>query len=192
MGKMHKEGFTLIEMLVTLSVVGIVVAFGVPAMRDFMDTNRMSAATNDLVSNLHYARSEAVKRGTTTRLCPSADWAAENPVCNAAGTLADGWLIVVDPDGAAIVVQQHEPLPDRIRLKDNLNSWIDYTATGEPDLQNPQAEFNILLCDDRESRDMGNGLAAGRLINVRGPGRPRIYTRNADVQTALGGCNKGS
>ena len=188
MGKMHQEGVTLIELLVTLAVGAIIIAIGVPAVSDFFATNRMSAASNDLVSSLHLARSEAIKRGTPTRLCATAEWDAEFPVCDPDGSLADGWLLVADPNAAAIIVQRHEPLHQSIRLKDNLVDWVEFDAGGEIADLNAQAEYNLLLCDERENRDMGRGLAAGRLINVRGPGRPRIFDRKTDVETALGGC----
>jgi len=190
MGKMHKEGVTLIELLVTLSVVAIIVAVGVPALRDFFAMNRMSAAVNDLVTSLHLTRSEAIKREASTILCPSADWDSANPTCTAEGSLADGWIVVVDPDNNAIVVQRHEPLSGRIRLERDFTDSIDFTASGLPDdrIANADGEFNLLLCDSRGDREAGGGLAAGRWINIRGTGRPRIYTQRAEVQAMLGGC----
>ena len=188
MGKMHREGVTLIELLVTLSVVAIIVAVGVPAMRDFFATNQMSAAANDLVTSLHFARSEAIKRGAPTRVCPSTEWDQPNPACTPGASLADGWIVVV----ADIVVQKHEPLPATIRLKEDIDESVDFGPTGEPTNANAEGEYNLLLCDDRENRDMGRGLAAGRWINVRGPGRPRIYDRKTDVENTLGGCAKDS
>ena len=188
MGKMHQEGVTLIELLVTLSVVAIIVAIGVPALRDFFATNHMSAATNDLVTSLHLARSEAVKRETLTRMCPSASWDQPNPDCTDGGNLADGWIVIADPDGDAIVVQAHEPLPDSIRLDHDFIDSIDFTSNGQPGNANAGGEFNILLCDERGNRDMGSGIASGRWINIRGSGRPRIYTGLDEVRAMLGGC----
>jgi type IV fimbrial biogenesis protein FimT len=188
MGKMHQEGVTLIELLVTLSVVAIIVAIGVPALRDFFATNHMSAATNDLVTSLHLARSEAIKREASTTLCPSANWDSAVPTCTDFGSLADGWIVVADPGGNAFVVQRHEPLPDSIRLERNFIDSIDFGANGQPSNPNASGEFNILLCDSRGDRDTGGGNAAGRWINVRGAGRPRIYTKRSDVQPRLGGC----
>lgn len=188
MGKMHQEGVTLIELLVTLSVVAIIVAVGVPALRDFFSTNQMSAAANDLVSSLHFARSEAIKRGTATRVCPSTEWDQPNPACTPGASLADGWIVIADDAGADLVLQKHEPLPATIRLKDDIDESVDFGPTGDPTNANAEGEYNLLLCDDRENRDMGGGLAAGRWINVRGPGRPRVYDRKADVENTLGGC----
>lgn len=188
MGKMHQEGVTLIELLVTLSVVAIIVAIGVPALRDFFATNQMSAAVNDLVTSLHLARSEAIKGETSATVCPSANWDSPNPACTPAGDLADGWIVVVDPPGNPVVVQAHEPLPDRIQLSQDFIDSMDFLASGVPANPNADGEFNLLLCDDRGDFDTGGGLAAGRWINIRGTGRPRIYGNRADVQAMLGGC----
>jgi type IV fimbrial biogenesis protein FimT len=191
MGKMHQEGVTLIELLVTLAVAAIIVAVGVPAMRDFFLTNRMSAAANDLVSSLHFARSEAIKRGAAIRMCPSNDWDTPTPTCTAGGSLADGWIIFAATGDESVVLQRHEPLPDTLRLKDDIVETVDFDPSGtlSPD---PERELNLLLCDDRGDRDMGGGLAAGRWINVRGAGRPRIYDRKTEVQNILGGCDTGA
>jgi len=188
MGKMLQEGVTLIELLVTLSIVAIIVAVGVPALRDFFAPHQMRAAVNDLVTSLHVARSEAIKRETATTVCPSTNWDTPNPTCTPLGSLAEGWIVVVDPDALAIVVQTHEPLPDRIQFDRDFNDSIDFTASGLPDTAdaNAEGEFNLLLCDDRG--DPGGDIAAGRWINIRGTGRPRIYSKRTDVQNMLGGC----
>ena len=188
MGKMHQEGVTLIELLVTLGVVAIIVAVGVPAMRDFFATNQMSAATNDVLTSLHLARSEAVKRDVIVRLCPSDNWDAEVPACSATADLGDGWIIVADPLDTYDVLLAHEQLPDSITVTTDFIETVDFGSNGRPVNANAQGEINIVLCDDRGNRDMGNGRAAGRWVNVRGPGRPRIYDRLTDVQGALGGC----
>lgn len=192
---MHQEGVTLIELLVTLSVVAIIVAVGAPALRDFFAMNRMSAAVNDLVTSLHLARSEAIKRNAPTVLCPSDDWNSANPTCTAAASLADGWIVVADPNNNAIVVQTHEPLPGSLLLQRDFDDAIGFSANGQLDdnLANADNEFNLLLCDSRGDREAGGGLAAGRWINVRSTGRPRIYAQQTDVQrvedlTTLGGC----
>jgi type IV fimbrial biogenesis protein FimT len=188
MRKILQEGVTLIELLVTLSVVAIIVAIGVPALRDFFAMNQMSAAVNDLVTSMHVARSEAIKREISTTVCPSANWDEPNATCTPLASLADGWIVVADPAGIAVVVQRHEPLSGRIQLEHDFNDSINFTASGMPGNANGEGEFNLLLCDDRGDQETGGGIAAGRWINIRGTGRPRIYTQHADVQTMLGGC----
>lgn len=189
MGKMHAEGVTLIELLVTLAVVAVIVAAGVPALRDFLATNRMSAAVNDLITSIHLARSEAITREAPTTLCPSANWDSPAPTCNPGGNLADGWIVLVGRVGSPIVVQRHEPLSNGIALARDFVDSIDFSTNGLPANANAAGEFNLLLCDDRGDHDAGGGVAAGRWINLRGrAGRPRIYRQRADVQSSLGGC----
>ncbi len=187
---MHQEGVTLIELLVTLSIVAIIVAIGVPALRDFFAMNQMSAAVNDLVTSMHVARSEAIKREIPTTVCPSANWDEPNATCTPLASLADGWIVVADPAGIAVVVQRHEPLSERIQLAHDFIDSINFTASGwpMPGNANAEGEFNLLLCDDRGDQETGGGIAAGRWINIRGTGRPRIYIKQTDVQTMLGGC----
>lgn len=92
------EGFTLVELMVTLTVMAILLAIAVPSFRDTIRRNRVSSANNALLSALSYARSEAIDRGQLVTLCPSAD--AVN--CTTGGTSwGAGWMVYSYPPGAA-------------------------------------------------------------------------------------------
>ena len=53
------------EMLVVITIIGILAAFGFPAMTRFLTTQAVRSASYDLFADLIYARSEAISRGTT-------------------------------------------------------------------------------------------------------------------------------
>lgn len=74
-------GFTLVEVMIVVAILGTVMAFGVPAMRDLLANQRMKSASFDLVVTAMFARSEAVKRGI--------------PIYVAApsGSLTSGWCV---------------------------------------------------------------------------------------------------
>lgn len=57
------RGFTLIEMLITISLMGIVIALVAPSMRDLIATQRVRSINSELVTDLQFARTEAVRRG---------------------------------------------------------------------------------------------------------------------------------
>ena len=92
---MDKEpGFTLVELLITIVVATILLAAGVPAFQSFIKNNRVTAQTNDLISSIQLARSEALKRGTNMVVCASDDQAT----CTGKATWADGWIVFSDLD----------------------------------------------------------------------------------------------
>jgi len=88
------SGFTLVELMITIVVVTIMLAMGAPAFKDFIKNNRVTAQTNDLVSAIQLARSEALKRGTNVVVCASKDGAK----CTGKDTWADGWIVFSDFD----------------------------------------------------------------------------------------------
>ena len=53
-------GMTLVELLVTVTLVAILLVVGLPSYQSITTTNRMAAEMNALVSDLQYARGEAV------------------------------------------------------------------------------------------------------------------------------------
>jgi type IV fimbrial biogenesis protein FimT len=55
-------GFTLIEMMLVVGIVGVLAVYALPSMRDLVTTNRMKSVSLDLYTSLALARSEAIKR----------------------------------------------------------------------------------------------------------------------------------
>ena len=92
---MDKEpGFTLVELLITIVVVSILLAAGVPAFQSFIKNSRVTSQTNDLISTIQLARSEALKRGTNMVVCASSN----QTTCTGKDTWADGWIVFSDFD----------------------------------------------------------------------------------------------
>lgn len=90
----HNAGFTLIELMVAISILAIVLGLGVPSLQRLIESNRISAVTNDLVAALQFARSEAIKTGTNMVVCSSDD----ELTCS--GSWIDGWVVLA-PAAAA-------------------------------------------------------------------------------------------
>lgn len=57
-----ERGFTLLELLITVSIIAILMALAVPSITSTMRKNRVKAATEELYSQIKWARSEAIKR----------------------------------------------------------------------------------------------------------------------------------
>ena len=112
-----QTGFTLIELMVTVSILAILLATAIPAMADFLERNRANAIISEVRNLVAMARENAVHHGCFTTLCPSED----NTTCSS-NTLAP--LIVfsdcnrnrkIDEDDQLYRVMQ--PLPENSQLR---------------------------------------------------------------------------
>ena len=62
------RGFTLIELLVVLAVVGLLLLLAAPSFQDMIVMQRLRGINAQLVTDLQFARSEAVARGLVVRV----------------------------------------------------------------------------------------------------------------------------
>lgn len=99
----NTNGFTLVEMVVTLAVAAVLIGIGTPYLTDFIKDTRITAVNNDLVSALHVARSEAIRQNSFACVCPTADANAANPACSGAGTWETGWIAFLDNNGNCVM-----------------------------------------------------------------------------------------
>jgi type IV fimbrial biogenesis protein FimT len=63
----HQRAFTLVELMVVLVVLAVLTLVAVPAFNDFIRVQRLKSVNAQLVTDLHFARSEAVSRNITMR-----------------------------------------------------------------------------------------------------------------------------
>lgn len=93
-------GLTMVELLVTITIVAILFAIGLPSYRYITNSNRATSEVNGLLADMQYARSEAVKEGQTVTVCPSTDGASCLTTSNVWNT---GWIVFQDPNNSHTV-----------------------------------------------------------------------------------------
>jgi prepilin-type N-terminal cleavage/methylation domain-containing protein len=80
-------GFTLIEALVVIGIVGIITAVAAPAVRNMLLQNSASTIASQFTQILRTLRSESTLRSATVTIIPSS---------LSSGNWADGWSVFVD------------------------------------------------------------------------------------------------
>ena len=88
----RNHGFTLIELMITLMVMGVVIFIAVPNFADLIRNNRITTSSNELVIAMQIARSEAVKRSDEVSVCARASNGSQS-CSDDADTWAQGWLV---------------------------------------------------------------------------------------------------
>ena len=90
----RSAGFTLVELVFTVTIVAILVSIAVPSFRTVTNANRISSEINGLLGDMQFARAEAVKEGRTITVCSSSNGTS----CAASTTWGTGWIVFMDPN----------------------------------------------------------------------------------------------
>jgi type IV fimbrial biogenesis protein FimT len=88
-------------MLMTVTVVAILMAIGIPSFRYVTNSNRIAAEINGLLGDMQYARAEAIKEGQPVTVCVSTNGTS----CAIANKTfwQSGWIVFSDVNGNAVV-----------------------------------------------------------------------------------------
>ena len=97
MSQRRAYGFTLIELMVTITLSAILLTIAVPSFQTAINSNRLTSAASEMAASLQVARIEAIRYGRRTVVCLSTNANSATPSCAATNaTNATGWVVFVD------------------------------------------------------------------------------------------------
>lgn len=153
-------GFTLLELMVVLTIGATLITIGVPAFQSVVADQRSTATANEFIMSLILARSEAIKRGRYVSVCISTDGA------NCAGGGADwndGWIIFVNQSSATpgsvdvgdeiLRIRQAVPESLTIDSSGNINSFLSFRPVGTTGTNAVNFSGTLTLCDEHGFTD---------------------------------------
>lgn len=183
------QGFTLVELLVTLSVVAVLATIAAPGMQSLVETSRLKTATNEVLAGLAQTRSLAIKEGGRVSMCKS----STGSQCTTSGNWEQGWIIFADPtrnspwtnanvDSGESVQLYTQAITGNIVIKGNANvsQYASYSADGmSRQLNGAFLAGTIRVCST--SSALSDSLRAKDIV-INSVGR--VITVNTSVSNA--------
>lgn len=175
------RGFTLVELMVTLTLVGVLMMVAVPSFQAFKRRSELSAATNSFVAMLGTVRSEAMKRGRSAVVVPSdgSNW-------------SNGWTAFVDKsvprddayDAATdeLITKSGEPLATFLSMaNDDTSTFFKFNGAGYTMTSTGLGATTIEIT--RNDVTGGELLTYTRRIKIGSTGRIRVCTPQSATDT---------
>lgn len=123
--KSRHSGFTLVELLITVAVAAVLASLAVPSFRTLLLKRSVQSAADTLVSDMRFARAEALKRSARVTICASSNGTS---CAGAGGQWSSGWMVFV-PSAANGNFTAGDEI---VRVQDALPSIASIADAGGP------------------------------------------------------------
>lgn len=159
------SGFTLLELIITVGIIGVVTAIAIPSVGVYVKNDRLTTNINTLVSHLAFARNEAITQSQQVVLCISTN------TTSCTGTnWAQGWIVFSDLNGNGVVNSGSDTVLRAYQALGSNNTLTSTAIATQVIYDNrgftstPAGTFS--LCDDR-------GVSNIKAIAISNTGRVR-------------------
>jgi len=142
------QGFTLIELIVTLAVIGVLFAMAAPNLQTTIQGNRLSGQYNDMRGDFAFARNLAITRNVAVTISS-----------NGGTNWSNGWAVVLPAGTTARISNTANNVV--------ISSTIDSLTYNPDGTANVTAATAIKICDDRTG-------SYGKQLNINFAGRVNL------------------
>ena len=159
------QGFSLVELIVAVAVLGILTAFAIPSFNETILSFKLRSYANELVGHAYLARGEAIKINAPVTICVSTNGTS----CSTTDDWEDGWIVL----SGTTVVQRHEALATGYKITETTGTTsLTFQPTG---IGATQGELTIC-------RATPTAGSQERVVRISTTGRPSAS------KTAAGSC----
>lgn len=131
-----ERGFTMLELLVTIAILGILISWAAPNYRSMMERHKVRSVLNDWKSAFYFAQSESLRLKDGVVFCASD---SEGKKCSGSNDFTNGWLVLHEVADQNPEILQDSPLTDK-RIKVTLggpvgaNGQLKFLGNGRLDI----------------------------------------------------------
>ncbi len=163
------KGFTLLELIIIIAIIGITMAIAAPGLRNMIANNQVASNAGDFVSALQFAKAEAVARVNPVIICKKN---TASTGCIAGGDWSGGWIVFSDDNGndaidapGEVVLLVHDALDGRITFGSTaeVGDFISFRPSGT---SNVTSTGILIMCTDNNF----DFSARGVLVTITGRG----------------------
>ena len=195
-GRGH-AGFTMVEMVVTIAITGIIVALAVPSFKTTLMNSRRAALINDFVASAGYARSEALNRKAPVVMCRVNNPATATDCTSSSGSgYEKGWIVATATIGTGCalsnftVLRRGGPAAEpTATMKGNtlVASTFFFNAMGAAGVSCNASNGTFVYCD---SRGFSSTLPTANVLVLSPGGRiSNMASNDANASTYATSCS---
>ena len=184
------RGFTLIELMVIVAIVGVLLTLAAPSFVSFQRNSELTSLANKMLGSINSARSEAMKSGRNAFVVPndSSNWST-------------GWFVYVDmnadnsfEEGTDLFIQTQPALVSYIAMTGNNNAaasspYISFDSAGYARTVGGNGLTNLALSIKRNDVSTADTPEQSRLVIVARTGRTRACKPSTDTSCTTSANN---
>ena len=140
--KTKSKGFTLIEIMVALCIIGILISISYPMFSSSMINNRLYSEATQTNSIFSLARTEAIRRNNFVTVCPTNN----GSTCLASNLFQTGIIVFLNNENAGLndssqIIRVFDKWTQNDKGKIKVGNSVTFSAQGRVDITN-----SLLIC----------------------------------------------
>lgn len=147
------QGFTLVELIITVTILGMFSAIAIPGFTIFVNNSRLQTTGNELASLLQYARSTAAQNNATYITCISSNI----------------WTVKKGSACSSTVDLRSYEVPANVSIN-YTTDMLPMTFYSNGTTNAPGTEAALIICKDSDA-------SSGYKLTVKNSGQIRIWRK---------------